>query len=167
MAAQLHSYENDPNIYGKASLEETIVRHFFYSLDDLKSTWINQDGEFNRDAFNLQILYLIRTLPNREKQKEILDKWFAAQKENIEMGSLSKNEVIAYSGMEVVTEIVMFICDAFKLITTDITGPATGEQYNEVPNIQDPDIAKSAYEDTMEREDGNMAKSEDHGIIQL
>jgi hypothetical protein len=42
---------------------------------------------------------------------------------------LSDGERQAYAGMEVVTELILFVCDAFELINTDITGPATSKQY--------------------------------------
>ena len=123
------------------SLEGILVKSFFVGLDRLQSTWMGDS--FDEKKFNLQILYLIRTVPDRRTQKKILDKWYQAQLDTKNIPGLDTRETIAYVGMEVVTEIIMFVCDAFELINTDIVGPATTKQMQrasiEVPDYETPD----------------------------
>ncbi len=125
------------------SLEGILVKSFFVGLDRLQSTWMGES--FDEKKFNLQILYLIRTVPDRRTQKKILDKWYQAQLDTKNIPGLDTRETIAYVGMEVVTEIIMFVCDAFELINTDIVGPATTKQMQrasiEVPDYENPEEA--------------------------
>lgn len=122
------------------SLEGILVKSFFVGLDRLQSTWMGE--KFDQKKFNLQLLYLIRTVPDRRTQKRILNNWYNAQQETKNIPGLSNEETSAYVGMEVVTEIIMFICDAFELINSDIVGPATTKQMQrasiEVPDYEDP-----------------------------
>jgi hypothetical protein len=79
-------------------------------------------------------------LPDRKKQAAILKQWGEAQEETKQIPGLDPDEVIVYVGMEIVTEIVLFVCDAFELINTDIVGPATSKQYQratiEIPDME-------------------------------
>ena len=111
---------------GVLSLEGILVKSFFIGLDRLQTTWMGEG--FDQKKFNLQLLYLIRTVPDKKRQQKILDDWYKAQTETDKIPGLDKNETAAYVGMEVVTEIIMFVCDAFELVNTDITGPATTKQ---------------------------------------
>ena len=129
----------DRSSEGTLSLEEVLVKHFFYSLDTFRSSWHGESGTLNKTQFNLDLLYLIRLLPKKSKQDEILAKWAAAQESMQDIKGVSKDEMIAFVGMEVVTEIVLFICDAFELINEDITGPATSKQYQDQA-IEIPDM---------------------------
>lgn len=124
---------------GAISLEGRFVEHYFRALDELQKCW-NNDSGFKKERYNLQLLYLIRLLPDKTKQKDILRRWGEAQ-EDIDklMPSLSQAERQSYAGMEVVTELVLFVCDAFELINSDITGPATSKQYREAV-LQIPDM---------------------------
>lgn len=110
-------------------MEDTFVRHFMYALDRLQSTWSGDTG-LDEKKFNMQLLYLIRILPDRKKQTEIFQQWAKAQDDMAGM-DFSKAERKAFAGMEVVTELILFVCDAFELINTDITGPATSKQYQD------------------------------------
>ena len=124
---------------GTISMEDTFVKHFMYALDRLQTCWINDTG-FNKDKFNLQLLYLVRLLPDKPQQNKILESWGKSQEEMMTlMPNLSTGERQAYAGMEVVTELILFVCDAFELINTDITGPATSKQYKDAI-IQLPDM---------------------------
>lgn len=124
---------------GSISLEGRFVEHYFRALDALQGCW-NNDSGFKTERFNQQLLYLIRLLPDKSKQKEILQKWGEAQEDiKIIMPHLSNSERQSYAGMEVVTELVLFVCDAFELINSDITGPATSKQYREAA-LQIPDM---------------------------
>jgi hypothetical protein len=124
------------------SLEGILVKSFFIGLDRLQSTWMGDN--FDQKKFNLQLLYLIRTVPDKKRQQKILENWDKAQQETSTIPGLDKNETIAYVGMEVVTEIILFVCDAFELINTDITGPATTKQMQrasiEVPDYEEQDV---------------------------
>jgi hypothetical protein len=114
---------------GTISMEDTFVKHFMYALDRLQTCWINDSG-FNKEKFNLQLLYLVRLLPDKPQQNKILESWGKSQDEmKALIPGLSDGERQAYAGMEVVTELILFVCDAFELINTDITGPATSKQY--------------------------------------
>ena len=128
-------YDND----GKLSMEDTFVKHFMFALDRLQTTWMGPEGGLNQEKFNLQLLYLIRLLPDIRKQEEILRKWGQLQETRVE--GLSQSELKVYAGMEVVSEVIRFICDSFELINTDIIGPATSKQYNdsiiEIPDYDD------------------------------
>lgn len=121
------------------SLEGILVKSFFIGLDRLQSTWMGDS--FDQKKFNLQLLYLIRTVPDKKRQKKILADWYKAQEETNTIPGLDKSETMAYVGMEVVTEIILFVCDAFELINTDITGPATTKQMQrasiEVPDYEE------------------------------
>jgi hypothetical protein len=125
---------------GVLSLEGILVKSFFIGLDRLQSTWMGES--FDQKKFNLQLLYLIRTVPDRKTQKKILENWDRAQRETKAIPGLDERETVAYVGMEVVTEIIMFVCSAFELINTDITGPATTKQMQrasiEVPDYEEP-----------------------------
>jgi hypothetical protein len=126
---------------GTISMEDTFVRHFMYALDRLQSTWSGDSGLDER-KFNMQLLYLIRILPDKKKQESIFKQWKEAKDD---MGDLpfSEGERRAYAGMEIVTELILFVCDAFELINTDITGPATSKQYQDavlqLPDMEDTD----------------------------
>jgi hypothetical protein len=135
----------DRSAEGTVSLEETMVRHFFYGLDRLQTCWVNDTG-FNKEKFNLQLLYLIRLLPNKTKQAEIMTAWNSSLEEFEKlMPALSPSERQSYAGMEVVTEIVMFVCQAFDLINEDILGPATSKQYQDAV-IELPDMPEKEDE---------------------
>ena len=113
------------------SLESRFVEHFLYALDRLQSCWINDD-KFHPKQFNLQLLYMIRLLPDRKKQNAILRNWNAAQADaKTLMPNLADDELQSYAGMEVVTELILFICNTFELLNTDITGPATAKEYQD------------------------------------
>jgi hypothetical protein len=131
---------------GSVSLEGRFVEHYFRALDSLQTCW-NGDTGFNKEKFNLQLLYLIRLLPDKKKQKDILRQWDEAQDAAKEIAGLTTNERQSYAGMEVVTELVLFVCDAFELINSDITGPATSKQYRDAA-VQIPDMTVTPPEIT-------------------
>ena len=114
---------------GVLSMESTFVQHFMYALDRLQETWNSPEG-FSKEKFNMQLLYLVRLLPDKPKQKEILSQWSSAKSDIDKIfPSLSESDRQAYAGMEIVTELIIFICDAFDLVHTDIPGPATAKQF--------------------------------------
>lgn len=132
---------------GTVSLEGRFIEHYFRSLDSLQTCWINDRG-FDPTKFNLQLLYLIRLLPDKGKQQHIMQKWGESQDDVKKlMPGLTDGERQAYTGMEVVTELVLFVCDAFELINSDITGPATSKQYRDAI-IQVPDMTENPPEIT-------------------
>lgn len=129
---------------GQISMEDTYVKHYMYALDRLQTCWVNETG-FNAQKFNLQLLYLIRLLPDKKKQREILQNWANLLDDGTQGLGLTQDEIRAYSGMEVVTDLIMFVCDAFELINVDITGPATSKQYEKAHLVLpefDPDKAE-------------------------
>lgn len=124
------------------TLEETLVKHFFYALDRLQHTWMEGD-KVETEKFNLQILYLIRALPTTDKQRnKILEAWAKSQSEMAKLPpelGLTTSEIKLYSGMEVVSMVMQFICQNFELVNTDITGPGTSKQFREVTVSSDGD----------------------------
>jgi len=112
---------------GVMTMEGVYVQHYMKALDKLQETWMGEGG-MDRERFNIQLLYLMRLLPDKKKQKEILIKWSDSKKEHELMG-LDRNEIQTFAGMEVVTEVIMFVCQAFELVNEDIIGPATAKQY--------------------------------------
>jgi hypothetical protein len=131
-------YESDSGI----TLETRFVEHFMFALDRLQSCWINETHTFLQKPFNLQLLYLIRILPDKEQQKKILKQWNDTITEAQElMPSLEKGEHQAYAGMEIVTELMLFVCNNFDLLNVDITGPATAKQWQkaviEIPDDEE------------------------------
>jgi hypothetical protein len=129
-------YESDSGI----TLETRFVEHFMFALDRLQSCWINETHTFLQKPFNLQLLYLIRILPDKSKQAGILRQWNDTILEAKElMPSLGTEEHQAYAGMEIVTELMLFVCNNFDLLNVDITGPATSKQWQkaviEVPDM--------------------------------
>ena len=135
---------------GKMSMESVFVEHFMRALDDLRKSWMSED-EFNSAKFTMSRLYLIRVLPNKKRQIAIIKQWSEGKSEldNMPGLHLSEKEKQAYAGMEIVTEIVLFICEAFELVNFDITGPATTKEYqNAVLEIPDmPQDESSANEE--------------------
>lgn len=131
---------------GSISLEGRFVEHYFRALDSLQGCWNNDTG-FKKEQFNLQLLYLIRLLPDKNKQKDILEQWGEAQAATKLIHNLTEGERQSYAGMEVVTELVLFVCDAFELINSDITGPATSKQYRDAA-LQVPDMTTEPPEIT-------------------
>ena len=142
--ADRNSYDHSDS--SQTSLKEVFVKHFFYALDDLRSTW--KGKPLDKQEFNLDILYLTSLIPNEDRQNAVLKKWAAAQEDNYQLKGntkLSKDEVVAYSGMAAVTEIIMFLCESFELATEDITGPATsGEYVSAKGTIEIPDMPEDA-----------------------
>jgi hypothetical protein len=113
-----------------------------FALDRLQSCWINETHTFLQKPFNLQLLYLIRILPDKEQQKKILKQWNDTITEAQElMPSLEKGEHQAYAGMEIVTELMLFVCNNFDLLNVNITGPATAKQWQkaviEIPDDEE------------------------------
>jgi len=127
----------------ETSLEDSFTNVYWRALSNLQSCWMGDSG-FDSSKFNQQLLFLIRLLPDKTKQKEILEQWANATQETISAADLSglgldRKEITAYAGMEVVTETVLFIVQAFELIHTDIVAPATAKEYQravlEVPDM--------------------------------
>ena len=131
-------YESDSGI----TLETRFVEHFMFALDRLQSCWINESNTFLKKPFHLQLLYLIRILPDKEKQNHILTAWnLSITEAKTLMPSLSEDEHQAYAGMEIVTELMLFVCNNFDLLNVDITGPATSKQLQKaVIEIPDEDV---------------------------
>ena len=106
----------------------------------LPQTWMGEGG-FDRQKFNLQIGFLIRHLPNKNDQNKILDAW-GKKIDILELGGFEPGEITAFSGMEVVTELMQFIYSAFELINIDVDGPATSKQFRdamiEIPDMDVP-----------------------------
>jgi hypothetical protein len=129
-------YESDSGI----TLETRFVEHFMFALDRLQSCWINDSHEFLQKPFNLQLIYLIRILPDKAQQAQIMKDWNSHINEAKElMPSLDANEHAAYAGMEIVTELMLFVCNNFDLLKVDITGPATAKQWQKAV-IEIPDM---------------------------
>jgi hypothetical protein len=124
MAGSSGSYDSKD---GVMTMEGVYVQHYMKAMDKLQEAWMGEKG-FDRDKFNAQLLYLMRLLPDKKKQKEILINWLESKTAHEQMG-LSANETQMFSGMEVVTEVVLFVCQAFELVNEDIIGPATAKQY--------------------------------------
>jgi len=119
------------------TMEGRFVEHYFKALDNLQACW-NNDSGFNKERFNQQLLYLVRLVPDKTRQLEILKMWGESSAATKLIVHLSDAERQYFAGMEVVTELVMFICDAFELINTDITGPGTSKQYRDAAiQVQD------------------------------
>lgn len=128
------------------TMEGRFVEHYFDALKSLQACW-NNDSGFNKERFNLQLLYLVRLVPDRKTQKDIVQLWGESSAATKEIPGLTDGERQAFAGMEVVTELMLFICDAFELINVDITGPATSKQYRDVA-IQIPDMNSGPLEIT-------------------
>ena len=119
------------------SLEGVFLYHYMQAIDRLQECWMG-DGRFDSQRFEHQILFLIRLLPDRTRQEAIMKGWLVDAKEKYKTWGISQNQVTAFAGMEVVTEIIAFLCEAFELTHSDITGPATNKQYlKEAVAIQD------------------------------
>jgi hypothetical protein len=129
----------------ETSLEDSFTNVYWRALGNLQSCWMGDSG-FDPRKFNQQLLFLIRLLPDKAKQDTILKIWADAAKETAAMAELDgigldKSEVTAYAGMEVVTETVIFIVQAFELIHSDIIAPATSKEYQravlEIPDMDE------------------------------
>lgn len=127
----------------ETSLEDSFTNVYWRALGNLQSCWMGDSG-FDSRKFNQQLLFLIRLLPDKDKQDAILKVWADAVKETAAVAELDgigldKSEITSYAGMEVVTETVLFIVQAFELIHNDITAPATSKEYQravlEVPDM--------------------------------
>ena len=146
------------------SLETSFVNMFFVALDRLQMCWMDEKG-FDRGKFSLQISYLIHLLPDKQKQKEVLRQWNKSHTELEEM-NFTDAEKTAYAGMDVVTEIIIFLCQAFDLTHEDIVGPATIKQYQkeslvipdiptELVDVPEPEETPSSPELDTEQKDGS------------
>jgi hypothetical protein len=129
----------------ETSLEDSFTNVYWRALGNLQSCWMNEDG-FNPRKFNQQLLFLVRLLPDKAKQKDILKTWADATADiksvsEVNGIGLKDSEITSYAGMEVVTETVMFIVQAFELMHVDITAPATSKEYQravlEVPELEE------------------------------
>ena len=118
------------------SMDTVFVIHYMDALKELQNTWLNKDAT-NKDAFHLQLEYIIRLIPDKEVQKTIHE-----EKDRLQTEYEKKNDSYAEirAGLVVVTEIINFICSAFDLMHMDIVGPATSKQYRD-KDIEIPDMA--------------------------
>jgi len=135
----------------ETSLEDSFTNVYWRALGNLQSCWMGDNG-FDPRKFNQQILFLVRMLPDKDKQKHILKVWAEAAEDirrvsELDGIGLDKSEITSYAGMEVVTETIMFIVQAFELIHTDITAPATSKEYQravlEIPDMPDEEVVSS------------------------
>ena len=114
---------------GTISPEGIVVKHFMEQIALLPQTWMS-DGGFDSRKFNLQIGFLVRHLPDRKTQEVAMKKWDDSLK-TLKSQHFDSQEIAAFAGMEVVTELMQFIYEAFELINIDIVGPATSRQYRD------------------------------------
>lgn len=116
------------------SLEGVFLTHLLSYLDRLQDCWMggeeNRGEGLNTTRFEYQLLFLIRLLPDRKRQDEILESWLVRKGDEKyrEMG-LDEEKIVAFAGMEAVSELMAFISRTFDLVHTDITGPATNKQF--------------------------------------
>lgn len=122
---------------GTISPEGIVVKHFMEQISLLPQTWMAENG-FNKQQFNLQIGFLIRHLPDRKMQEKALSTWDSKTKE-YKSQSFDAQETAAFAGMDVVTELMQFVYEAFDLINLDVVGPATSKQCRDTA-IEIPDI---------------------------
>lgn len=120
---------------GTISPEGIVVKHFMEQISLLPQTWMNENG-FNKQQFNLQIGFLIRHLPDKAMQKKAMDTW---NKKLAEYKEFDRQEMTAFAGMDVVTELMQFVYEAFDLINVDVVGPATSKQIRD-SSIEIPDM---------------------------
>jgi hypothetical protein len=116
------------------SLESEYLRFFLDALSQLPKIWLERDGEGNRKfdpaTFNLQLLYLIRILPNSEEQDEIIRRWGNSSTTFKNTGlKLSDVEIQAYAGMEIVTSLIIYITQALDLVSEDVVAPGTDKEF--------------------------------------
>ena len=119
------------------SMDTVFVIHYMDALKELQNTWLNKEA-MNKDAFHLQLEYIIRLIPDREVQKKIHDE---KDKLQDEYERAHDNYAETRAGLVVVTEIINFICSAFDLMHMDIVGPATSKQYRD-KDIEIPDMTR-------------------------
>lgn len=114
------------------SMEGILVQYYMIALDRLQECWNNDEG-LNVKRFEYQILYLIRTLPDPQKQKYIINQWLAPTSGEAEPPDMTDAQKVAWRGMRAVTEVIKFICETFDLTHSDIIGPATNKQFVRAP----------------------------------
>jgi len=122
---------------GTISPEAIVVKHFMEQISLLPQTWMSEGG-FDTQKFNLQIGFLIRHLPDRNMQEKAMRTWDSKLTE-YNLKNLDKQEITAFAGMEVVTELMQFVYEAFDLINFDIVGPATTRMHKVDPALEVPD----------------------------
>jgi len=113
------------------TLETQFTDLYFDALRSLQKIWLG-DQEFNPKKFNMQILFLTRLMPDKKKQIAVLKKWDTAIEDLKSVKNLEQDEIKFFSGMEVVTDVVMYIGQAFDIINEDIVAPATSKQYRRI-----------------------------------
>lgn len=113
---------------GEQTLEQQFVDKYFKSLTNLEQIWLSGDT-FDEAKFNKQMLFLIRLIPDKKKQIEIIKEWDKGTQRYKDLGFLKDTEVRFFSGLEIVTELILFIGKAFEIINEDITAPATTKEY--------------------------------------
>lgn len=120
----------------KLTAEGTFIWMYTESLKELRSIWLNPrpDGDIDRRAFMMQVRFLINSIPDpqtrarvKEREHAIYEKLRADEDFMREQGDY----VGEHASLEIVTEVIEFLCNAFELTHADITGPATSKQYKD------------------------------------
>jgi hypothetical protein len=130
------------------SISERYAQHCLDALVQLRGTWM---GDPNRpdpaditratclesEKFDYQIAYLIHMLPSKKKRDELLKTWIDLMQDDHQESS----KEIHMRGMQVVSEVYLFIVQNFDLVHVDGMGPATIKDYIkseiELPDMQD------------------------------
>jgi hypothetical protein len=121
--------------------EAIFVGMYTNALQNLQSTWMGT--KFNKEAFALQINYLINMIPDEQKRVTICKKIQEAEKDIKagKWGNQAKNNIEENACLYVVSSLVDFVCSSFNLLHIDINGPATSKQYREamleIPDIEE------------------------------
>lgn len=119
----------------KLTAEGTFIWMYTEALRELRSIWLNpQNGEMDRRAFMMQVRFLVNSIPDPEMRKRVKDREIKIQqalRDDAEFMREQGDYVDYHASLEIVSEIIEFLCNAFELTHADITGPATSKQYKD------------------------------------
>jgi hypothetical protein len=126
MTAQPNAGDAPPGNIG-TSLEGLFLQHFLIALTKLQESMRDGADEEKRwEWFNLQSMYVLKLIPDRDQQEEILKLIDAKEAEYKKNRTYTGEYTAGYvARLEVVTEVIMYLSNSLDLVNNDIIGSMT------------------------------------------
>ena len=115
--------------------EGTFIWMYIDAMSEFRHIWLEpKNGQIDERAFMLQVRFLINAIPNKQIRdgiwKKLNDKEEALKNDPL-FPSDQKDFAKFHASVEVISDIVEFLCSAFQLTHSDIWGPATSNQFKD------------------------------------
>jgi hypothetical protein len=112
---------------GGTSLEGLFLLHFLQALQKLQESMRDgEDPEARWEWFNLQVMYILHLIPDRDKQSEILELIDKKEAEYRQNKTYSGQYTAGYMArLEVVTGVIIYLSNSLDLVNDDIIGAMT------------------------------------------